>query len=153
MEFDFRFTIPADQQTLWQKVTDIESVAFCVPGVTSIEKLEDGPPLQYEGALAIRVGPVGLKMGGLVWINDLNGDNFRMELVCEGKDRKIPGTVKTETRMQLEPAEQGTDLVIHTHATIMGKLGEFGQSVIRKKTAAVLDEFVANLVQELEQSP
>ena len=27
MDFDFRFTIPADRQVLWQKVTDIETVA------------------------------------------------------------------------------------------------------------------------------
>ena len=38
MEFDFRFTIPADQQTLWQKIVDVESVAFCVPGVVGIDK-------------------------------------------------------------------------------------------------------------------
>lgn len=153
MDFDFRFTIPADQQTLWQKVADIESVAFCVPGVTEITQLEAGPPARYEGALKIRVGPVGLKMAGLVEITDMSHDNHSMSLLCEGKDRKIPGTVKTETTMQLEPAVagEGTDLVIQTHATIMGKLGEFGQPIIRKKTAAVLKEFVDNLVKVLEE--
>jgi|GEM_PF-1656041 len=154
MEFDFRFTIPADQQVLWQKVTDIESVAFCVPGVTRIDKLDDGPPVEYEGALKIRVGPMGLQMKGQVLIPTLDHNSCSMELICEGKDRKIPGTIKTETTMNLEATESGepgTDLVIHTHATIMGKLGEFGQSVIRKKTAAVLGEFVDNLVAQLEE--
>lgn len=154
MEFDFRFTIPADQQTLWQKVVDVESVAFCVPGVVGIDKLEDGPPVKYEGALKIRVGPVGLQMKGLVSITSIDHQNCSMELLCEGKDRKIPGTIKTETTMRLEPAppgEEGTDLVVYTHATIMGKLGEFGQSIIRKKTASVLGEFVDNLVAQLEE--
>ncbi|RLA09879.1 MAG: hypothetical protein DRQ60_01945 [Gammaproteobacteria bacterium] len=154
MDFDFRFTIPADRQVLWQKVTDIETVAFCVPGVTGIEKLEEGPPVEYEGTLKIRVGPIGLQMKGLVIISSIDNDQCAMALICEGKDRKIPGTIKTETTMGLEATESGepgTDLVIHTHATIMGKLGEFGQSVIRKKTAKVLAEFVANLVTQLEE--
>ena len=154
MEFDFRFTIPIDQQTVWQKVIDVESVAFCVPGVIGIEKLAEGPPIQYEGALKIRVGPIGLQMKGLVSITAMDHQACSMELICEGKDRKIPGTIKTETAMRLEPpesGEEGTDLVVYTHATIMGKLGEFGQSVIRKKTANVLGEFVDNLVAQLEE--
>ncbi len=154
MDFDFRFTIPAEQQTLWQKVIDIETVAFCVPGVTGIEKLDQGPPVEYEGTLKIRVGPVGLQMKGQVLITRIDDSGCAMELICEGKDRKIPGSIKTETSMSLEPPEsgdEGTDLVIHTHATIMGKLGEFGQSVIRKKTAAVLAEFVDNLVEQLAE--
>ena len=154
MDFDSRFTIPAERRTLWQKVADIESVAFCVPGVTGIEKLADGPPVEYEGTLKLRVGPIGLQMKGQVIISSIDNDNCSMALICEGKDRKIPGTIKTETTMNLEATESGeagTDLVIHTHAIIMGKLGEFGQSVIRKKTAKVLSEFVDNLVAQLEQ--
>jgi len=154
MDFNFRFTIPADRQILWQKVIDIETVAFCVPGVTGIDKLEEGPPIEYEGTLKIRVGPIGLQMKGLVLISRIDNDQCAMELICEGKDRKIPGTIKTATTMNLEATESGeagTDLVIHTHATIMGKLGEFGQSVIRKKTAKVLSEFVDNLVAQLEE--
>jgi len=154
MDFNFRFTIPADRQILWQKVIDIETVAFCVPGVTGIDKLEEGPPIEYEGTLKIRVGPIGLQMKGLVLISRIDNDQCAMELICEGKDRKIPGTIKTATTMNLETTESGeagTDLVIHTHATIMGKLGEFGQSVIRKKTAKVLSEFVDNLVAQLEE--
>ncbi len=152
MDFDFRFTLPADRQTLWQKVTDIETVAFYVPGVTGIEKLADGPPVEYEGTLKLRVGPIGLQMKGQVLISSIDHERCAMELTCAGKDRKIPGTIKTETTMRLEPPESGepgTDLVIHTHATVMGKLGEFGQSVIRKKTAKVLAEFVDNLTANL----
>jgi carbon monoxide dehydrogenase subunit G len=50
-------------------------------------------------------------------------------------------------RMQLSPAEGGTqtDVEIRTDANVMGKLGEFGQSVIRKKADQIVQEFANNL--------
>jgi carbon monoxide dehydrogenase subunit G len=50
-------------------------------------------------------------------------------------------------RRQLAAAEGGaqSDLAIHTDANVMGKLGEFGQSVIRKKADQIVQEFATNL--------
>ncbi len=38
-----------------------------------------------------------------------------------------------------------TDVEIRTDANVMGKLGEFGQAVIRKKADQIVQEFANNL--------
>ena len=38
-----------------------------------------------------------------------------------------------------------TDVEIRTDANVMGKLGEFGQAVIRKKADQIVQEFASNL--------
>jgi carbon monoxide dehydrogenase subunit G len=49
--------------------------------------------------------------------------------------------------MELASADGGdkTDVAIRTDANVMGKLGEFGQAVIRKKADQILQEFANNL--------
>ena len=43
------------------------------------------------------------------------------------------------------PAEVGTRVQIDTDLAVLGKIGEFGQPVIRKKADTLLDEFARNL--------
>jgi carbon monoxide dehydrogenase subunit G len=52
-------------------------------------------------------------------------------------------------RMHLSPGESSdkTDVDIRTDANVMGKLGEFGQAVIRKKADQIVQEFARNLSQ------
>ena len=49
----------------------------------------------------------------------------------------------------LEGASQETELVIASDISFLGKLGELGQPVIRKKADSVLQEFARNLRKEL----
>jgi carbon monoxide dehydrogenase subunit G len=49
-------------------------------------------------------------------------------------------------RMHLTPVEGGqTEVQISTDANVMGKLGEFGQAVIRKKADQIVQDFAKNL--------
>ena len=43
-----------------------------------------------------------------------------------------------------------TQLDISADTTFMGKLGELGQPIIRRKTAATIDQFAKNLAQQLD---
>jgi hypothetical protein len=52
--------------------------------------------------------------------------------------------------MQLAPREDGqTDLAIHTEASILGKLGQFGQAVMKKKADQIVAEFARNMAARL----
>jgi carbon monoxide dehydrogenase subunit G len=53
--------------------------------------------------------------------------------------------------MQLEPQDGSTKIVMHTDASVLGKLGEFGQAVMRRKADQILQEFGRNLSRELSQ--
>jgi carbon monoxide dehydrogenase subunit G len=46
-------------------------------------------------------------------------------------------------------ADGGSELYLHSDTHILGKIGEFGQPVVRKKTEQVLREFAQNLSRQL----
>jgi carbon monoxide dehydrogenase subunit G len=45
----------------------------------------------------------------------------------------------------LQPAASGTRVTIDTDLTVLGKIGEFGQPLIRSKADSLLAEFARNL--------
>jgi len=52
--------------------------------------------------------------------------------------------------MQLVPnGDVETKLVVHTEAAVLGKLGQMGQAVLRKKSDQLLSQFVANMAAAL----
>jgi len=62
-------------------------------------------------------------------------------------------SVNAKVVMQLAPEGDGkTAMAVHTDAAIFGKLGEFGQAVVRRKVSQVMDEFAANVSRELTAS-
>ena len=50
---------------------------------------------------------------------------------------------------ELGPAE--TELVVETDARLLGRLGEFGQPLIRKKADAMLADFTRNVAAQFRQ--
>lgn len=149
MDFEFTAAVPAAPEVVWSHVSDIESVATCVPGVTEVNRESDG---RYCGSLRVRVGPVALQLNGEIAIENLDPGERSFLMLAQAKDRKIPGEVKTRTTLSVHDAQDGTaELRVNTHASILGKLGEFGQPVIRRKTQKVMEGFVENLVRWIEQ--
>jgi carbon monoxide dehydrogenase subunit G len=51
--------------------------------------------------------------------------------------------------LTLAPVENGTRLAIETDLAVLGKIGEFGQPIIKKKADTLLEEFAANLCSAL----
>jgi carbon monoxide dehydrogenase subunit G len=71
----------------------------------------------------------------------------------EGVDRRIRGAVNAVATMTLLPLDDDrTDLLIHADASILGRLGDFGQSVIRRRADQMIAEFGRNLVREVSES-
>ncbi len=147
MEFEFRHVLLAPVDTVWAAIEDIETVALCIPGVVRVER-EDAD--RYAGALRIKVGPISLELGGLVTVELLDTASRTLRFLGEAKDRRVPGQIKSRaTLIVTAHADGGSELYLHSDTHILGKLGEFGQPVVRKKTEQVLREFTENLGRQL----
>ena len=60
------------------------------------------------------------------------------------------GAVNGKTSMQLrEMSANQTEMEMETDVSILGKIGEFGQPIIRKKADDMLSEFVENIKKQL----
>ena len=140
--------VPADVPETWEFLMDVPSSAACVPGVT--EAVADGDDC-YRGALRAKVGPMSITLSGTVTVCEQSVDSGRARFLVEAADRRLGGGVKTEMLVQLTAAPSGgTELVIDTDTTFMGRLGELGQPVIRRRAQATIEEFARNLARALD---
>jgi carbon monoxide dehydrogenase subunit G len=64
---------------------------------------------------------------------------------AEANDRRLGGGIRARLGLTLAPGAGGTHLKIDTELAILGKIGEFGQPVIKKKADTLLAEFARNL--------
>lgn len=135
------------REPLWDFLMDVPKVAKSLPGVESVRQIDD---TTYEGALSVRVGPIKLNLQGKIILEERNKEAWRAALRAEAKDRMAAGAVSGKTSMTLkELGPNETELVVETDVNILGKIGEFGQPIIRKKADTMLKEFVDNIKKQL----
>ncbi|MBI2997156.1 MAG: hypothetical protein HYY46_01655 [Deltaproteobacteria bacterium] len=150
MKFNQSAIIPSAREPLWDFLMDVPRVAKSLPGVESVEKLDD---TTYQGTLKVRVGPISLSLQGKIIVEERDRQNWRAALRAEAADRRAAGAVKGKTSMQLkERGPKETELLMETDVNILGKIGEFGQPIIRKKADQMLQEFVENIKKQLATS-
>ena len=147
MKFSQSAQIPVAREPLWEFLMDVPKVAQSLPGVESVSKIDD---TTYEGALKVRVGPIALNLLGKIIVEEQDKENWRATLRAEANDRRAAGAVKGKTTMMLKAVDSDqTELVVETDVNILGKIGEFGQPIIRKKADSMLKEFVENIKKQL----
>ena len=147
MKFSQTAQIPVAREPLWNFLMDVPKVAKSLPGVESVSKID---ATTYHGALTVRVGPIKLILQGKIILEEQNKEAWRAALRAEAKDRMAAGAVNGKTTMNLrEISANLTELVVETDVNILGKIGEFGQPIIRKKADSMLKEFVDNIKKQL----
>jgi carbon monoxide dehydrogenase subunit G len=139
--------IPVARERLWDFLMDVPTVAKSLPGVEAVTQIDD---TTYQGALKVRVGPIALNLQGKIILEEQSKENWRAALRAEAKDRMAAGAVNGKTSMTLkEIGSEQTELLVETDVNILGKIGEFGQPLIRKKADSMLKEFVENIKKQL----
>ena len=139
--------IPAGLADSWDFLIDVANAAKCVPGVIDATPEGDG---RYHGTLRAKVGPMSISLSGTVTIQEQEPDSGRARFLVEASDRRVGGGVKTEMLMHLTAKSvTETELTIETDTTFIGRLGELGQPVIRRKAQFTIEEFARNLSREL----
>jgi carbon monoxide dehydrogenase subunit G len=147
MKFSQRAVIPAARDQLWDFLMDVPKVAQSLPGVESVTQIDD---TTYQGALKVRVGPISLNLQGKIILEERDKERWRAALRAEANDRMAAGAVKGKTTMELkELGPKETELAVETDVNILGKIGEFGQPIIRKKADQMLQQFVENIKRQL----
>lgn len=125
---------------------DVPRVALCVPGLSPVESLGDD---RYRGTLSIRVGPMRFSFRGEVAIIARVPDRSAT-MRADAEDRGVGGNIRAALAMALEDAAGGgTDLRIASDLQVLGRLGELGQPIMKRKADELLGHFVANLEREL----
>ncbi len=148
MIFEQAVDIPSPIDDVWALVSDLESVSRCVPGVDSFQRES---PTDASGVLRLAVGPITTRLAGTVTVIQQDAVVHRSVVRVTASDPRIGSRVSAEARMTLTELEDSlTRLTVWADFTLLGRLGSFGQPVIRRKAEQVIAEFASNLARALE---
>ncbi len=149
MIIEQRITLDAAADRVWELMMDVPAVGRCVPGVESVAPLDAD---RYAGVLRVKVGPISARLEGTLTLAERDRDAWRARMDAQASDRRVGGTVTAKMSMRLEPLADGrTDLAVHTDAAVLGKLGQFGQAVIKRVADQLMAEFARNVSRALER--
>jgi len=147
MIVDQKATIPAPADKVWAFINDIPAVSRCVPGVEEFSQIDDDT---FEGAIKVRVGPIGVRLQGKIVVTERDSETLTSAMAVTATEKRINSTVSARATMSLVSlSERETELNIHTEASILGKLGEFGQAVMKRKADQLVAEFARNATKEI----
>ena len=151
MKLEIRSLVPASREATWALVMDIPRAAACIPGIKDV--IPDGEG-RYQATLHARVGPMGMTLSGTITVLSQDAESGEASFLVEANDRRVGGGVKTNLTMKVTAQSPNeTELEIISDTTFMGRLGELGQPIIRRKARNTLEEFSRNLGKMLASEP
>ncbi|MBM3943115.1 MAG: hypothetical protein FJ316_09380 [SAR202 cluster bacterium] len=149
MKLENRCLAPVSRDAAWDMVMDIPRVAPCIPGLTEIAP--DGPN-RYRAAMQVKVGPMSFHLAGTIQVLAQDRDKGEAQFLVDAQERRVGGSVKANLTVQLSAkTPEQTEMIILTDAAFLGRLGELGQPVIRRKAGSAVQEFADNLAKLVAQ--
>ena len=143
MKIEILSDVPASREATWALVMDIPKAASCIPGMKDITPDGEG---KYQATLQARVGPMGMNLSGTITVLSQDADAGEAYFLVEANDRRVGGGIKTNMSMKVTAkSADETALEIIADTPFMGRLGELGQPLIRRKARNTLEEFSKNL--------
>ena len=94
---------------------------------------------------------MGLTLAGTITVISRDYDAGTAEFLVEAGARRVGGGVKTNMAMRvIYKSADESQLEITADTTFIGRLGELGQPIIRRKARTTLEDFMKNLSKLLE---
>jgi carbon monoxide dehydrogenase subunit G len=131
--------LPAQRQTVWEKLNDPEVLKATIPGCESLEKTSD---TSFQAVAVTKIGPVKARWKGKVSLTDLDPPNG-YKIVGEGEGG-VAGFAKGSANVRLSDKDGGTLLTYNVDAQIGGKLAQLGQRLVNGAAKKIADDFFKN---------
>jgi uncharacterized protein (TIGR03382 family) len=145
MKIANQFTVSAPIEQAWDVLCDLEQVIPLMPGAQLIGHEGD----DYLGKVKVKVGPVTSEFSGKVRFVEQDRDQHRAVIDGKGKESRGTGNAAATVTTQLHEAGERTHVTVDTDLKIVGKLAQFGSSMLQQVSAKLLGQFVESLEAEL----
>ena len=138
MKIENEFRVSAPLEETWAVLTDIPTIAPCMPGAT-LTSVEDDA---YTGKVKIKVGPVTADYEGKASFVSKDDAAHRAELSAKGRDARGSGNAQALIVAQLTGEGETTLVRIDTDLKVSGKVAQFGRGVMVDVSTKLIAEFV-----------
>jgi len=144
VELENSFTVPADIETAWNTLIDVEAIAPCMPGATLTSF--DGE--NFAATVKVKLGPVTMNFAGEGSFVSKDADAHVAVIAASGKETKGAGTAgATITATLVQETPTTTKAIIATDLTVTGKAAQFGRGVMADVSKRLIGQFAGNLEQ------
>lgn len=141
MRLDHRASLAASRERVWAVLMDVPRAARCLPGLGALEAAGTD---RYKGTLRVAVGPVRLELAGEVLIERRDGEAGTATMLLDAAEARLGGKVRARLDLRVEargPAE--CEVHVATDAQVLGRLGELGQALMRRRADGLVAELLA----------
>ena len=151
MELTNEFQVHVPIARAWAVLTDVETIAPCLPGA----QLEEVEGDEYRGGVKIKVGPITASYKGKATFLEKDDVNHVAKLRGEGRDSKGQGNASVTVTMRLTAVgPESTKVNIHNDLSISGKVAQFARaSVLTEVSEKLLSQFVECLHHDVLSEP
>lgn len=151
MELTNEFQVNVPIARAWAVLTDVETIAPCLPGA----QLEEVEGDEYRGGVKIKVGPITASYKGKATFLEKDDVNHVAKLRGEGRDSKGQGNASVTVTMRLSDIDgASTKVNIHNDLSISGKVAQFARaSVLSEVSEKLLTQFVSCLEHDVLTRP
>ena len=148
MKYRHEFRILASRDRVWRFFERPLEVARCIPGVETVEPLEDGED-GYSVRATQKLGPMSTTLQAKVRITE-RIDGERIGFTATGKAiRGAVGNFRAQNAVMLIREGDETCVAVEGEVALAGVLGTVGSAVINKHAAKVTAEFAGKLEEAL----
>lgn len=148
MQLVNEFVVDAPLPVAWTVLTDIPQVTACIPGA----ELESSDGDEHRANVTVKVGPVGLTLGGTATIVSRDDHAHRMVVRGVARDRKGNGSADATVTMAAHERDGRSVVTLTTDLELGGRIAQFGSGVISQVSNRILKQF-ANRLNEAIAGP
>ncbi len=138
MKLSQKIAVGAPADAVWAMVMDIPRAGRCVPGVT---RLESAGPDHFVGSLRVQLGPINVVLQGDVTVVARDDATRRASLRVDAKDARLASAVRATIDLVVLGTSDASELCMDTDVQIAGRIGDFGQPLIQRRSAQILEQF------------
>jgi uncharacterized protein len=149
MRFEHKVTVDAPRQKVREFLDDFSKAAYCVPGLKDLKELGND---EFEGTIRVRIGPLGLNVGGHAKI-ERGAEDGNWRVKGDGRDRRVGASMTADVEAKLnELGPLQTEVEVIADVNFAGRLAEMGQPLIKRKADSFVGEFADNLRKAINAS-
>jgi len=150
MRIEQSFVIPRPPEDVWRFFADIPGVARCVPGMESVEVVDDD---NTNVRVRQSLGPMSATFDLRMRVTD-RAPMDRMRFTAVGKAvRGAAGSLRSVNTVTLTPEGPGTKVSLEADVALGGMLGSVGQKIVSKQATTITQQFAAALEGALTGAP
>jgi carbon monoxide dehydrogenase subunit G len=145
MKIDNEFTVSVPIAQAWEVLSDMTQVVPLMPGAQLTGQEGD----DFLGKVKVKVGPVTSEFSGKAHFVERDEATHRAVVDGRGKEARGTGNAAAVVTLQLHEAGDHTRVTVETDLKIVGKLAQFGSSMLQQVSEKLLGQFVDSLEAKL----